>query len=78
MKITQMIVKSICNSFFSYSVMKENTNEISKKILITQEYDRDLGVYVCIHEIDLRLVQPLNSSPSSPSTPLVELYKSVF
>lgn len=41
-----MIVKSICDSFFFYSVMKENTNKISKKILITQEYDRDLGVYV--------------------------------
>lgn len=44
MKIIQMIVKSICDSFFSYSVMKENTNKISKKILITLEYDRDLGV----------------------------------
>lgn len=46
MKMIQMIVKSICDSFFSYSVMKENTNKISKKIPITQGYDRDLGVYV--------------------------------
>lgn len=41
-----MIVKSICDSFFSYSVMKENTNKISKKIPTNQGYDRDLGVYV--------------------------------
>lgn len=48
MKVIQIILKSICDSFFSYRVMKENTNKTSKKIPITQGYDRDLGVYVFV------------------------------